>query len=93
MKILDFGLARRVVAHFVGNDGVARWRGRARPVTCHPSRRSATSLDGRSDLFSLGVVLFEMLSGTRPYNAGGPRWFDAVFVLLTKTPDYSRLGL
>ena len=91
VKILDFGLARRVVATSADTTesraGVA-----GTPGYMSPEQALGHALDERSDLFSLGVVLFEMLSGTRPYNAGGPRWFDAVFVLLTNKPDYSRLG-
>ncbi len=38
---------------------------------CHPNHpRDAADLDGRSDLFSLGVVLWELLTGERPYSDG-----------------------
>lgn len=91
VKILDFGLARRVLA--TSSDTTESQAGVAgTPGYMSPEQALGHALDERSDLFSLGVVLFEMLSGTRPYNAGGPRWFDAVFVLLANTPDYSRLG-
>ncbi len=91
VKILDFGLARRVVA--TSSETTESHAGVAgTPGYMSPEQALGHALDERTDLFSLGVVLFEMLSGTRPYNTGGPRWFDAVFALLANTPDYSRLG-
>ena len=34
--------------------------------------RDSSSVDGRSDLFSLGIVLYEMLAGVRPYANASP---------------------
>ncbi len=72
IKIIDFGLARRVAADVeessddaatIGFRGTARY---ASPEQCEERR----DLDGRSDLYSLGCVLWEMLVGAPPFREG-----------------------
>jgi len=63
-KIADFGIARMessnltVDGQFIGT-----------PNFMSPEQISGLKLDGRSDLFSLGVVLFTLLTGQRPFSA------------------------
>ncbi len=71
IKIIDFGLARHTAgdvsestaaANTTGFRGTALY---ASPEQCEERR----DLDGRSDLYSLGCVMWEMLVGTPPFRA------------------------
>jgi eukaryotic-like serine/threonine-protein kinase len=61
-KLLDFGLS-----HVFGHTGGPR--GGGTPAYLAPERWRNEPEDTRSDLFSLGVVIYEMLTGRRPYEA------------------------
>ena len=81
IKVLDFGLAKVVDAQ-LGASGVSMLPTEApahtAPITAEgrilgtvaymsPEQAEGRAIDGRSDLFSLGVVLYEMATGQRPF--------------------------
>jgi serine/threonine-protein kinase len=61
-KLLDFGIARRIEPD--GGDHTSRW---VTPAYASPEQILGRSLTTRSDIYSLGVLLCELLAGERPY--------------------------
>ena len=67
VKVADFG-----IAHMAGQDAGDRTRIGAVIGTPHymsPEQAMGARVDGRSDLFSLGVLLYQLLTGVRPFEA------------------------
>jgi serine/threonine protein kinase len=64
LKVTDFGLAKQRTANLT-QSGVLL----GTPSYMSPEQIQGRDLDGRSDLFSLGVVLYELLTGVRPFDA------------------------
>lgn len=64
-KILDFGVARLRDGDRLTGFGTAV----GTPLYMSPEQLTGAELDGRSDLYALGVVLFEMLTGHPPFQA------------------------
>src|SRR5258708_11842419 len=61
-KIMDFGIARmRTAADFKTSTGMVL----GTPKYMSPEQIAGLPVDNRSDIFSLGIVLYEMLTGTR----------------------------
>ena len=69
VKVTDFGIARAGG----DNDGLTRTGAVMGTATYFsPEQAQGTAVDGRSDVYSLGIVLYEMATGEPPFTADSP---------------------
>ena len=78
VKLVDFGVARFAV-QVSGSDRVL-----GTPAYLSPEQIEGRKQDSRSDLFSLGIVLYEMITGVRPF--GGNSLGEVCAQILTANP-------
>ena len=69
LALIDFGLAKQMRLH-AAITGTGQIFGT--PYYMSPEQGHAEPTDERSDLYSLGCILFEMLTGDRPFTASSP---------------------
>ncbi|MEO1367739.1 MAG: serine/threonine-protein kinase, partial [Acidobacteriota bacterium] len=89
-KVADFGIAKLTGSTELTRTGSVV----GSPQYMSPEQVRGEALDGRSDLFSLGVVLYELLCRARPF--GGDTISTLVYEILAKEPhtvDQLRPGL
>ncbi len=88
IKILDFGLARitdaDIAATLVSEIGVIK--GTLQYMSPEQARGDVAAIDVRSDVYALGVILYEMLTGKRPYNVSRAALAEAVRVICEDPP-------
>ncbi|HVR40630.1 MAG TPA: protein kinase, partial [Thermoanaerobaculia bacterium] len=65
-KILDFGLAKMLLDETISAEAPNVIRGTVPYMS--PEQTRAKALDHRSDIFSFGVILYEMIAGARPFD-------------------------
>jgi eukaryotic-like serine/threonine-protein kinase len=69
LALIDFGMAKQATLQMELTDKGLIF---GTPHYMSPEQGHGQRLDARSDLYSLGVVLFEMLTGDKPYRADNP---------------------
>jgi len=89
VKILDFGIAKQAEPRSEDETSAETLTGRTEPGAMvgtlgymSPEQVRAHPVDGRSDLFSLGAVLYEMLSGKRAFRKESAAETTAAILLL-----------
>ncbi|HXZ40316.1 MAG TPA: serine/threonine-protein kinase, partial [Terriglobales bacterium] len=90
VKVLDFGLAKDVGSER-SNDATLTSAGHTQagvvmgtPAYMSPEQVSGRTLDHRTDIFSLGVMLYEMATGHRPF--GGTSSAELISSILRDSP-------
>ena len=81
VKILDFGVVKQMTVDMEFTHAGSTL---GSPLFMSPEQIQDKDLDGRSDLYSLGVVLFQLLTGAVPFNASEP--LQVVMKHLTNPP-------
>jgi serine/threonine-protein kinase len=92
-KILDFGLAKLTAVDLMGSGdatlsstGSLTHTGAAIGTVAYmsPEQARGEALDARTDLFSFGVLLYEMATGRQAFS--GPTWAVTVYAILGQAP-------
>lgn len=81
IKLTDFGIARLTFEPNLTMDGQVF----GTPSYMSPEQVVGRDIDARSDLFSVGVVMYEMLSGTKPFP--GDSVVTITYGIMNKNPD------
>ncbi len=81
VKITDFGIARLTFQPNLTMDGQVF----GTPSYMSPEQVRGGDIDARSDIFSVGVLLYEMLTGTKPFT--GDSVITITYSILNKEPD------
>jgi serine/threonine-protein kinase len=85
-RLLDFGIAKILEQEPAGQrDGTSL--SAMTPVYASPEQVRQQTLTTSSDVYSLGVVLYQLLAGVRPYELGGLRPAEAEHVVCETLPD------
>jgi serine/threonine-protein kinase len=81
IKLTDFGIARLTFEPNLTMDGQVF----GTPSYMSPEQVVGKDIDARSDLFSMGAVIFEMVSGQKPFQ--GDSVVAITFAIMNKEPD------
>lgn len=86
VKILDFGISK---IQQPGSQALTQTHSAlGTPLYMSPEQaRSPKEVDGRSDLYSVAVILYELLSGRTPFTAESGQLTELLFKLFTADPD------
>src|SRR5207342_2382635 len=67
VKLLDFGVAMSAVTEQAETMIVGKW------LYMSPEHTTNQAIDHRSDLFSLGVIMYLLFTGTMPFSGQDPK--------------------
>ena len=81
VKVADFGIARLMDDTGVGGTATKTGTTVGTPQYMSPEQVSSSKVDGRSDLYSAGIMFYELVAGQPPFSASDA---DGPFTLMAK---------
>ena len=86
VKVLDFGIAKLDASQRTSGDPMTTRTGVVMGTAAYmsPEQARGQKVDHRTDIFSVGIVLYEMLGGRKPFE--GDTWSDVMAAVLIKDP-------
>lgn len=97
VKVIDFGIAKLMDADEVLLDSAGARRTATgvlvgTPAYMAPERLNSEPYDGRADVYAVGVLLYEMLTGALPFTSKSTgNWSFAMMIGLTEAPRPSSM--
>ncbi|MES1245603.1 MAG: serine/threonine-protein kinase [Acidobacteriota bacterium] len=85
-KLLDFGIAKQLAGDRDGDPALTRFR-MMTPGYASPEQVRGEAITTASDVYALGVVLYELLCGRRPYRLSTRLPHELESAILTQEPD------
>jgi serine/threonine protein kinase/tetratricopeptide (TPR) repeat protein len=86
-KILDFGLARFADSEATQVTEVGIIKGTLQYMSPEQTRGQPDEIDIRADVYALGALLYEILTGKRPYDLQKEALAEAVRIICEKVPE------
>lgn len=88
VKLLDFGIAKLLDSESNGSSITQTMMPVMTPVYATPEQILGKTITTATDVYSLGVILFELLAGTKPYSLASGNSLETIQAVLHQDPDF-----